>query len=66
MLAFDDQREFLFSFCYSNNSFILAPLQGAGTNEKVLTEILASRTPAEVRNIKQVYLQGKVLYKIKF
>ncbi|XP_075006350.1 annexin A5 [Calonectris borealis] len=32
-------------------------IKGAGTNEKVLTEILASRTPAEVRNIKQVYLQ---------
>ncbi|POI29755.1 hypothetical protein CIB84_006495, partial [Bambusicola thoracicus] len=30
---------------------------GAGTNEKVLTEILASRTPAEVQNIKQVYMQ---------
>ncbi|KGL74115.1 Annexin A5, partial [Tinamus guttatus] len=32
-------------------------IKGAGTNEKVLIEILASRTPAEVRNIKQVYLQ---------
>ncbi|PKU35195.1 annexin a5 [Limosa lapponica baueri] len=32
-------------------------IKGAGTNEKVLTEILASRTPEEVRNIKQVYLQ---------
>ncbi|XP_053921668.1 annexin A5 [Cuculus canorus] len=32
-------------------------IKGAGTNEKVLTEILASRTPAEVQNIKQVYLQ---------
>ncbi|NXR09793.1 ANXA5 protein, partial [Semnornis frantzii] len=32
-------------------------IKGAGTNEKVLTEILASRTPAEVRNIKQVYQQ---------
>ncbi|KAJ7327001.1 hypothetical protein JRQ81_016760, partial [Phrynocephalus forsythii] len=30
-------------------------LQGAGTNEKVLNEILASRTPAEVQKIKQVY-----------
>nr|XP_060634979.1 annexin A5 [Anolis sagrei ordinatus] len=30
-------------------------IKGAGTNEKVLTEIFASRTPAEVRNIKQVY-----------
>lgn len=65
MLGFDYQREFLFSFCYSINWFILAPLQGAGTNEKVLTEILASRTPAEVQNIKQVYLQGNFLYKIR-
>ncbi|XP_042325217.1 annexin A5 [Sceloporus undulatus] len=32
-------------------------IKGAGTNEKVLTEILASRTPAEIRNIKQVYQQ---------
>ncbi|XP_051472802.1 annexin A5 isoform X3 [Apus apus] len=32
-------------------------IKGAGTNEKVLTEILASRTPEEVRNVKQVYLQ---------
>ncbi|KAH0615956.1 hypothetical protein JD844_026633, partial [Phrynosoma platyrhinos] len=32
-------------------------IKGAGTNEKVLTEILASRTPAELRNIKQVYQQ---------
>ncbi|XP_027545759.1 annexin A5 [Neopelma chrysocephalum] len=32
-------------------------IKGAGTNEKVLTEILASRTPAEVQQIKQVYLQ---------
>ncbi|KYO47372.1 annexin A5 isoform X1 [Alligator mississippiensis] len=30
-------------------------IKGAGTNEKVLTEILASRTPAELRSIKQVY-----------
>lgn len=44
---------------------MLAPLQGAGTNEKVLTEILASRTPAEVQNIKQVYQQGNFLYKIR-
>ncbi|KAH1170513.1 hypothetical protein KIL84_001498 [Mauremys mutica] len=32
-------------------------LKGAGTNEKVLTEILASRTTAELQNIKQVYLE---------
>lgn len=32
--------------------------QGAGTDEQVLTEILASRTPAEIRNIKQVYQEG--------
>uniref|UniRef100_A0A8D0H247 Annexin n=1 Tax=Sphenodon punctatus TaxID=8508 RepID=A0A8D0H247_SPHPU len=30
-------------------------IKGAGTNENVLTEILASRTPAEVQNVKQVY-----------
>uniref|UniRef100_A0A8C0PFM7 Annexin n=1 Tax=Canis lupus familiaris TaxID=9615 RepID=A0A8C0PFM7_CANLF len=30
-------------------------LKGAGTNEKVLTEIIASRTPEELRAIKQVY-----------
>uniref|UniRef100_A0A0P6JGS6 Annexin n=1 Tax=Heterocephalus glaber TaxID=10181 RepID=A0A0P6JGS6_HETGA len=30
-------------------------LKGAGTNEKVLTEIIASRTPEEIRAIKQVY-----------
>jgi annexin A5 len=29
--------------------------QGAGTNEKVLTEIIASRTPEQLRAIKQVY-----------
>uniref|UniRef100_T1E7A7 Annexin n=1 Tax=Crotalus horridus TaxID=35024 RepID=T1E7A7_CROHD len=30
-------------------------IKGAGTDEQVLTEILASRTPAEIRNIKQAY-----------
>ncbi|KAB1282063.1 Annexin A5 [Camelus dromedarius] len=30
-------------------------LKGAGTDEKVLTEIIASRTPEELRAIKQVY-----------
>ncbi|XP_071470847.1 annexin A5-like isoform X1 [Marmota flaviventris] len=30
-------------------------LKGAGTKEKVLTEIIASRTPEELRAIKQVY-----------
>ncbi|XP_074131154.1 annexin A5 isoform X1 [Sminthopsis crassicaudata] len=30
-------------------------LKGAGTNEKVLTEILASRTPEELMSIKQAY-----------
>ncbi|XP_028932612.1 annexin A5 isoform X2 [Ornithorhynchus anatinus] len=30
-------------------------LKGAGTDEKVLTEILASRTPEELREIKQAY-----------
>ncbi|XP_043726893.1 annexin A5 isoform X1 [Cervus elaphus] len=30
-------------------------LKGAGTNEKVLTEIIASRTPEELRAIKKVY-----------
>ncbi|XP_072481334.1 annexin A5 isoform X2 [Notamacropus eugenii] len=30
-------------------------LKGAGTNEKVLTEILASRTPQELEGIKQAY-----------
>ncbi|KAM5255855.1 annexin A5 [Ctenodactylus gundi] len=30
-------------------------LKGAGTNEKVLTEIIASRTPEELRAIKEVY-----------
>ncbi|XP_019484321.1 PREDICTED: annexin A5, partial [Hipposideros armiger] len=30
-------------------------LKGAGTNEKVLTEIIASRTPEELTAIKQVY-----------
>ncbi|ELK07624.1 Annexin A5 [Pteropus alecto] len=30
-------------------------LKGAGTNEKVLTEIIASRTPKELTAIKQVY-----------
>lgn len=33
--------------------------QGAGTDEKVLTEIIASRTPEELRAIKQVYEEGK-------
>uniref|UniRef100_A0A8C0YZP6 Annexin n=1 Tax=Canis lupus familiaris TaxID=9615 RepID=A0A8C0YZP6_CANLF len=33
----------------------VAMAQGAGTNEKVLTEIIASRTPEELRAIKQVY-----------
>ncbi|XP_026633437.1 annexin A5 isoform X1 [Microtus ochrogaster] len=35
--------------------------KGAGTNEKVLTEIIASRTPEELRAIKQVYEEGKQL-----
>ena len=30
-------------------------LKGAGTDEKVLTEMIASRTPEELRAIKQVY-----------
>ncbi|MGV7423189.1 annexin, partial [Mycobacterium kansasii] len=30
-------------------------LKGAGTDEKVLTEIIASRTPEELRAIKQAY-----------
>lgn len=30
-------------------------LKGAGTDEQVLTEILASRTPAELQHIKQIY-----------
>lgn len=34
--------------------------QGAGTDEQVLTEILASRTPAEIRNIKQAYQEGNL------
>ena len=34
-------------------------LKGAGTDEKVLTEIIASRTPEELRAIKQVYEEGK-------
>ncbi|CAN2388870.1 negative regulation of prolactin secretion [Pristimantis euphronides] len=32
-------------------------LKGAGTDEKVVTEILASRTPAEINHIKRVYSQ---------
>lgn len=63
MFAFDWHRVFSFASVIPSTDLYL---QGAGTNEKVLTEILASRTPAEVRNIKQVYLQGNVLYKIKF
>lgn len=35
--------------------------QGAGTDEKVLTEIIASRTPEELRAIKQAYEEGKQL-----
>ena len=34
-------------------------LKGSGTDEKVLTEIIASRTPEELRAIKQVYEEGK-------
>lgn len=34
-------------------------LQGAGTDEKVLVEILASRTPREVNAIKAAYKKGK-------
>lgn len=33
--------------------------QGAGTDEKVLIEVLASRTASEVQNIKAAYKQGK-------
>lgn len=36
-------------------------LQGAGTDEKVLVEILASRTPAEVNAIKAAYKKGKTV-----
>ena len=32
--------------------------QGAGTDEKVLTEIIASRTPEELTAIKKVYEEG--------
>ena len=34
-------------------------LKGSGTDEKVLTEIIASRTPEELRAIEQVYEEGK-------
>lgn len=36
-------------------------LQGAGTDEKVLVEILASRTPVEVNAIKAAYKKGKTV-----
>lgn len=33
--------------------------QGAGTDEKVLVQILASRTPMEINAIKAAYKKGK-------
>lgn len=36
-------------------------LQGAGTDEKVLVEILASRTPEVVNAIKAAYKKGKTV-----
>lgn len=37
-------------------------LQGAGTDEKVLVEILASRTPMEINAIKATYKKGDYCY----
>lgn len=37
--------------------------QGAGTDEKVLVEILASRTPGEINAIKAMYKKGKTVRK---
>lgn len=37
--------------------------QGAGTDEKVLVEILASRTPGEINAIKATYKKGKTVRK---
>lgn len=35
--------------------------QGAGTDEKVLVEILASRTPEQINAIKAAYKKGKTV-----
>ena len=35
------------------------PCQGAGTDEKVLVEILASRTCQQIKDIVAAYRQGK-------
>uniref|UniRef100_A0A672GRT6 Annexin n=1 Tax=Salarias fasciatus TaxID=181472 RepID=A0A672GRT6_SALFA len=37
-------------------------IKGAGTDEKVLVEILASRTPAQVKDIIAAYRQGQYLH----
>lgn len=49
--------------CFINSQCISVALllfsQGAGTDEKVLIEILASRSPNEVNEIKSSYKRGK-------
>lgn len=41
--------------------WLISGPQGAGTDEKVLIEILASRTAIQVRDIIAAYKQGKVI-----
>lgn len=42
--------EILFTFCDI--------LQGAGTDDKILIEILASRTPEQIKEIIKIYKKG--------
>jgi len=46
-----------FSTCISPLCFLL---KGVGTSEDVITEILASRTKAQIREIIKAYKEGKV------
>lgn len=53
MLSSEDFPTFFFSSL---------PIQGLGTDEDTLNEILASRTNREIREINRVYREGKIEY----
>lgn len=47
------------SWCSQVKIFLFLLIQGLGTDEDTLNEILASRTNREIREINRVYREGK-------